>query len=249
MAFKRNVHNRAILQKEVALKKQHEAIFFKTNDKVSYTYSRPELEFGEICNNPLIMDKYRKFRDKYVNQYHHYSRDQLEFRDIRNNAIPNAMWPNQENTIELKTNLIQAALNLIAYDGNMSDLYIIRYQHSFLNFNITSLLIGYIYLRKYLIKIGQKNLNSLLLIKHYLSCCIIAQKYNDDVRIFNDFAISGWGFSVKEINYFEKHILRTLNYDLFVSCREIFRYLVSNRFICRSKNELKSIFYHVMGKS
>lgn len=101
----------------------------------------------------------------------------------------------------------------------------LRHLETFLAFSTTSLLIGRVYMGKYLSKTSVKRGDCYHFIKLYLACCLVATKYIDDTRIFNDLIVSRWGFCAGEINRFEMDILVSLDFDLHVPDEKVRRVL------------------------
>ncbi|TBT96514.1 hypothetical protein CWI39_3744p0010 [Hamiltosporidium magnivora] len=83
-----------------------------------------------------------------------------------------------------------------------------------------TLLIGFIYLKRYLIRVKKRN-DFYFFVKLYLVCCLIGNKYWEDSCGGNCNECSVWGFEVEDINMLEKHVLNTLGYDLEISSEEI----------------------------
>ncbi|KHN68818.1 hypothetical protein CWI42_120370 [Ordospora colligata] len=94
----------------------------------------------------------------------------------------------------------------------------------FLMFPMHILHIGSVYIRRYISHI-QKPISPESFTKIYLVCCVLAAKYIDDTRIFNDFIVQKWRFAIKDINRIEISILRLLKFNLDVDPDVIYSYV------------------------
>ncbi|KAI5181080.1 hypothetical protein PAEPH01_2780, partial [Pancytospora epiphaga] len=144
-----------------------------------------------------------------------------------------------EKELTSNFNLVRAAAigHPEAYDRNISSLVFmtiivdfmdvsecnirfLRLFKSFCTFLPKTLISGFIYMRRYASNFDHRFKRVDQLIKTYLACCILANKYNTDVQLFNVDVISGWDIDISEMNYCEALVLNTLNYNLFISSKE-----------------------------
>ncbi|KAH9410575.1 hypothetical protein HK407_12g17060 [Ordospora pajunii] len=85
----------------------------------------------------------------------------------------------------------------------------------FLMFPVHILSIGAVYIRRYISHV-QKPISLESFTKTYLVCCVLAAKYIDDTRIFNDFIVEKWRFAIKDINHIEISVLKLFRFNLDV---------------------------------
>lgn len=99
-----------------------------------------------------------------------------------------------------------------------------KFFSAFCGFFPRTLVCGYIYLSRYAKDLGSRILTVDDLRRAYLSCCILARKYNDDKHIPNSVLVDEWRIDLKELNYWEALVLNRLDYNLRISEREYAKY-------------------------
>jgi hypothetical protein len=124
---------------------------------------------------------------------------------------------------EFKLDLVNSAMSQLIPRRLVTSLELCYFADSFLRLSPTSLLVGCIYFEKYLSSMAGGQSPALSMIKCYLACCLIAGKYNDDTRIFNEHMACAHGLFARELNFYEAKVLLSLNFDLNVSKSDVAR--------------------------
>lgn len=132
--------------------------------------------------------------------------------------------------------LVFASMVFNFLDKNESGFSLLKLFKGFCTFLPRTLINGYIYLKRYTGSFKHKFRKIDQLLKIYLACCVISNKYEVDVQIWNSEVVANWGIDLDEMNYLEALLINTLNYDLFISDEDYqlcYLYVQSNGSNCR----------------
>lgn len=105
---------------------------------------------------------------------------------------------------------------------------------------------GYIYLEKYMARVGVVFSDCSKLVKFFLVCCLIGLKFIYDTNCSTDSFLTSWDMAAVEVNYIEGLVLSTINYDIEISNNDIQRVLLQNGLLRGDSKSLDARFHEII---
>lgn len=138
----------------------------------------------------------------------------VERRELRGGMRPGAARPAALN------DLVFASLVFNFLEKGGRGVCVLKFLRGFCTFLPSTLINGYIYLKRYCSNFKYRFREFGQLLQFYFVCCLVSRKYEADTQISSEEVLKDWEMSVGEMNYLEALVINGLNYNLNITQKE-----------------------------